>query len=76
MQNRHFQEYSEKHIHFYDSEIWGNQGYYRYCYYNRDNKSQTNEFSILLNGKLYLEKHKQKVYPLKQIINYIYFNYT
>lgn len=56
---------------FYDSEIWGNQGYYRYSYYNEEKKSQINEFSILLNGKLYNEKHKQKIYPIKKIIGYL-----
>ena len=52
---------------FYDSEFWGEEGYYRHSYYDQKSFQQHNEFRIILNKKTYYEHHVQRVYTIDEL---------
>jgi ubiquinone/menaquinone biosynthesis C-methylase UbiE len=50
---------------FYESEYWDNEGYSRHSYYDQKYGYQYSEFRIVLEGRTFKEKHRQRVYTIE-----------
>ena len=50
---------------FYESEYWDDDGYSRHSFYDQEAAYQYNDFRIVLKGKTFIERHKQKVYTIE-----------